>query len=107
MDNPLSKLELKYWYHVVMVSSIGFLLLSLYIPFIGVENVFVQKLSLGAFLIGLGEWINHPLQTALYPPSYHMPTGGITTGHPRNNKRIGILFVIIGICLIVWACFKA
>ncbi|MCG3706409.1 hypothetical protein L5F43_07915 [Aliarcobacter butzleri] len=105
MDNLLSKLELKYWYHVVMVSSLGFLLLSLYIPFIGVENAFVQKLSLGAFLIGLGEWINHPLQTKLYPPSYHMPTGGVTTGYPRNNSFMGILFDILGIALIIWGCF--
>ena len=106
MDNPLSNFKIQYWYHAIMVIS-GFLLLySLTVPLVGIDNSTVQKLSLGAFLIGLGEWINHPLQTKIYPPSYHMPIGGTTTGYPRNNQFIGILFDILGICLIVWGCFS-
>lgn len=106
MDNPLSNVKIQYWYHAIMVIS-GFLLLySLTVPLVGIDNSTVQKLSLGAFFVGLGEWINHPLQTKIYPPSYHMPTGGVVTGYPRNNSFMGILFDILGICLVIWGCFS-
>lgn len=106
MDNPLSKLKIDYWYHAIMVVSIVILIVALTIKLEGVNNSLVQLVSLGFFFIGLGEWINHPLQTSLHPPSIHMPTGGVTTGYPRNNKFIGILFVILGVFLIAFGIFS-
>ena len=55
-------------------------------------------ISLGAFFIGLGEWVNHPLQTGLLPASAHHPAG-VLTAHPRSNKPIGLLFVLLGIAV--------
>ena len=94
MDNPLSKLELKYWYHVLIAASIFFLFLSLTIPFVGIDNSMVQKLSLGTFFIGLGEWKNHPIQTR------YIPNGDIATSYPRNNSISGWVLNIIGLVFV-------
>ncbi len=100
MDNPLAKLNIDYWYHAVTVLSGVILFFSLFIEIQETSNSLVQLVSLGCFLIGLGEWINHPLQTKLHTPNEFMPTGGITSGHPRNNRFLGICFVMIGILLL-------
>lgn len=105
ITNPLEKLALEYWYHVVMAVSIVIFLLA----GSGVLKAFpvapVSLISLGSFFVGLGEWVNHPLQTSLRPADAYFP-GGVITGHPRNNKPVGILFVILGVVLIGFGIFK-
>jgi len=62
-------------------------------------------ISLGGFCVGLGEWINHPLQTSLLPPSaYH--AGGVLTGHARRASLTGSAFLILGLILIGWGVLK-
>jgi hypothetical protein len=61
----------------------------------GVENCIVQLFSLGAIFIGIGEWINHPLQTRIVP-------GYKITSYPRVNKFGGNVFDLLGIvCIII------
>ncbi len=105
MDNPLKNLELEGWYKVSIVISFSILILALTVELQGVDNNTVQLISLGGLFISLGEWVNHPLQTSLHQPSAYMPHGGTTTGHPRNNRPIGIFFDILGICLVIWGIF--
>lgn len=105
VTNPLEKLAIEYWYHALMVVSIIIFLLS----GAGVLKAFplipTATISLGSFFIGLGEWVNHPLQTMLKPANAYHP-GGILSGHPRNNKPIGVIFVIFGFALVFFGLYK-
>jgi len=65
----------------------------------GIENKHALLLSLGLFLVGIGEWINHPFQTVLVP-------FGKLTGHPRKNSPLGIAFDIAGVALVAVAIYK-
>lgn len=99
MSNFLSRLEIDYWYKAVLVVAVGFLALSLTVEFKGVENAHIALISLGCALIGLGEWINHPLQQAIMPPSSSYPGWGKLSGHPRRNTFLGNLLLIGGIAI--------
>jgi len=105
MDNPLSKLALDYWYHVLMVVGIVVFLAA----GAGLLPTFptapTALISLGVFFIGLGEWINHPLQTALIPATASFPSG-VISGHPRSPKILGIAFDILGLALICVGLYK-
>lgn len=103
--NPLSKLAIEYWYQAVMAGALILLILSLSVELVGIDNNVVQLLSLGAFFVGLGEWKNHPLQTALVPPSAYHPAGKIT-GHPRRSSLIGTLFDLLGVILVGLGLYK-
>ena len=99
MDNPLSKLALDYWYKVLMVVGIVVFILA----GAGVLKAFpvvpTALISFGVFWVGLGEWINHPLQTKIHPV-------GIIRGYHRNTKFIGIAFDALGLGLIVFGIYK-
>lgn len=99
MSNFLNGLKIDYWYKAVLVVAVGFLALSLTIEFKGVENGHVALISLGCALIGLGEWINHPLQQAIMAPSLDYPGWGKLSGYPRRNTLLGNLLLIGGIAL--------
>jgi hypothetical protein len=47
-------------------------------------------IAAGFCAIGIGEWMNHPLQTSV------IPLQAVITGHPRKNYPLGIAFVIAG-----------
>jgi hypothetical protein len=105
MENPLSRMALEYWYQVFMVVCvIVFLLCGA-----GMLKAFpvlpTAAISAGGFFLGLGEWINHPLQTTIVNPTAFQP-GGIITGHPRSNSAIGIMFVIVGIGLVGFGMYR-
>ena len=105
MDNPLSKLAPDYWYQVLMVVGIVVFILSGTGLLKTFPTVPTSLISLGVFWIGLGEWVNHPLQTTLMRGNASFP-GGVLSGHPRNQKAIGIAFDIIGVVLIVFGGYK-
>jgi hypothetical protein len=96
--NPLSKLVLDYWYKVIMaVSSVTFILCGMGL-LVAFPVALTASVSGGMFFIGLGEWVNHPLQTKILPANAYYPAGKIT-GHPRNNSFIGVFFVFIGLAI--------
>jgi hypothetical protein len=95
MENPLSKLALDYWYQVLMVVSFVVFLLSGSGVLRAFPTIPTALISLGGFCIGLGEWVNHPLQTSFLPPNAYRP-GGIVTGHPRRPNAVGIFFLLLG-----------
>lgn len=106
MENPLSKLALDYWYQVLMVvSAIVFLMAGA-----GVLKAFpvvpTAAISAGLFFVSMGEWINHPLQTRILPPTAYRP-GGVISGHPRSNSVTGIAFVLVGFALCVFGAYRA
>lgn len=102
--NPLAKLALDHWYQVLMVVCVVVFLLS----GAGILKAFpvppTAAISAGGFFIGLGEWINHPLQTVIMRATAYQP-GSVLAGHPRSNKIIGVAFVALGIALVVYGVY--
>ena len=95
----LGKIYLDKWYKIVMVFGYGTFLLTgagLLPLFDTSATAFI---SLGAALIGMGEFINHPFQTVL---TY----GGKLTGHPRNPRFFGALSDVVGGCLVLFGCYR-
>jgi hypothetical protein len=105
VENPLSKLALDYWYQVLMVVSIVVFLLSAAGVLKALPTVPTLLISFGGFWIGLGEWVNHPLQTKVYPGNAYYP-GLIGTGHPRSPNAIGNLFLFLGFVLVAAGIYK-
>jgi hypothetical protein len=102
MDNPLSKLALDYWYHVLMVVGIVIFLLCGAGLLKHCPTVPTAMASLGCFFFGLGEWINHPQRTAIrtvFP-------AGVITGHPRSANALGIAFDLLGAALIGFGLYR-
>jgi hypothetical protein len=100
MGDFFKNLQLDYWYKVALLASLVILVIALTTP-LQVSNHAVVLISLGGFLIGTGEWINHPLQEVV-----NRYQGYKVSGHPRNNKPLGILFVALGIGLLCFGIWK-
>lgn len=99
MTNPLQSLKIDYWYKAVLVISTVLLVIALTVPLQGVKNSIVALICLGGVFIGLGEWINHPLQTAV---GY----GYKITGYPRKVTFLGTIFVLFGLTLSCYGTYK-
>jgi len=103
--NPLEKLVIDYWYKAIAVAGFSVLMLSLTVDLVGISNNVVQLISLGAFFVGLGEWVNHPLQTTLLHATAYHP-GGMLTEHPRKFSFAGIILDFIGCLLVAVGIYK-
>lgn len=99
MSNPLQSLALDYWYKAVLAISTVLLIVSLTMPLQSVSNSCAQLLCLGGVFIGLGEWINHPLQT-------RVGAGFKITGYPRRFTFLGSVFVLLGFVCIYFGIAK-
>ena len=106
MDKSLTGLKIEHWYHVLVVLGAAGAVAALSIDLKGIANAHALSLFLGVLFIGLGEWINHPLQTKLMPPNVYVPGGGIISGNPRNPSLVGSLFDLLGFILICIAIYK-
>ena len=93
-NNPLSNLKIDRWYKALLVLAACVLIVSLSVEMKGVQNSVVQLISLGAIFVGIGEWINHPLQQKIGP-------GFKIAAYPRINTFGGNLFDFAGVVLII------
>lgn len=106
MDKLLTTLKIEHWYHVFIILGCVGMIVSLVFDLKGVANIDAFLLFTGVMLIGVGEWINHPLQTGIVRPNVYAPGGGIVRGHPRKNKFIGVSFDILGVVALAAAAYK-
>lgn len=106
MEKSFTGLKLEYWYHVFVALGAAGVIASLSVDLKGIANTHALMLSLGMFFIGIGEWINHPLQVRLMSPNLYMPGGGKLTSHPRSNQFLGVLFDLAGLGLAGAAMYK-
>ena len=106
MGESQSWLKVDHWYHLLVALGATGAIASLAVDVKGIANAHGLLLSLGTMFMGIGEWINHPLQTKLMHPTIYAPNGGIITGHPRNPSNLGNLFDVLGFVLLVVALFK-
>ncbi len=95
-QNPLSTLKIDYWYKILPVIGTITLILGLTVDVKGVSNILVQLVSVGVIFIGIGEWINHPLQTKV-------GAGFKITSYKRINTFAGNVWGLVGIGIISYA----
>lgn len=89
MTNPLQNLAINYWYKAFTVAGAFFLAVCLTVDIKVASNEVGALFSLGMFFIGLGEWINHPLQTRI---GYGLKF----TSYNRKACLLGNLFDVLG-----------
>lgn len=106
MDKFFSWLKIEYWYHVLILLGGAGAFVSLLFDLKSVPNKHALLVSLGILFIGVGEWINHPLQTKIVPPNVYLGGGGIISGHPRNSSLLGSLFDILGFIIMFIGIYK-
>ena len=95
-QNPLTALKIDYWYKILPVVATVTLIIGLTVEVKGVSNILVQLVSIGVIFIGIGEWINHPLQTGVGP-------GLKITSYNRINTIAGNTWDLLGAVIIVYA----
>lgn len=99
MANPLDNLKIDYWYKMLPVIGGLTLVLSLTTEMLVANNVTVSLLSLSAIFIGIGEWINHPLQVVI-------GHGCKLTSYNRKNIFWGNAWNVLGGALILYALYS-
>lgn len=104
MFNTLKNLELRDWYHIMIVIGFTLLLLSLTIQLIGVDNNVIQLASVGLITYGLGEVINHPYQERIDFLPDGTPLHG--KGYKRKNNLLGLFFILIAIIFFSLSAYK-
>lgn len=87
----LQKLTIDYWYKMLIPLSLSLFVLAITADLHVISNGSLVLLSIGLFMIGLGEWINHPYQEQISPDRTFK-----ITGHPRKLKPGGVILDAVG-----------
>jgi len=90
----LKNLDLRHWWIAVVASGIAFTTAAIAAQF--VPMIF---LGLGLLLFGIGEWIDHPIQTQL-GPNFKV------TSYPRHTTVLGFILDAVGIGLMCVGLYK-
>jgi len=86
----LKILSLDTWYKVVMWLGAGVLVASLFFQVHGdVTNAELQILSLGVFLLGLGEWKNYKSKSWIKPPNAYTGDAALMSSVVRSPDAVG------------------
>lgn len=93
-------MKIDYWYKSLAVVGAALFVFNGTSFFDRYPVVPLGFLSSGIFFIGLGEWINHPLKVRFIGP------GVWARGYNRSSCSLGIIFDILGCCLIVTGVVK-
>ncbi len=87
------------WYKLFIYAALLALITSLITEIKSININGIRLISLGCFLFGIGEWINHPL---------HLDerTNGILSYRDRKLCFLGVIFDSIGIIIIITGIVK-
>lgn len=101
----LKELKIDDWYKIFIIVGSAALIAGLTVQ-LTIDSTIVVVFSLAAISIGLGEWINHPIRTSIYPPGQILPTYTKIESYKRKPSLLGILFDIGGGVLCVVGFIK-
>ncbi len=102
----LKGLAIDAWYKALMYLGGAVFAMSLFVDVRGIGNVRAQLLSSGCFLIGLGEWKNHKVQSWIKPPNAYTGGAALMSATVRKPDFVGVLFEILGTALLCVAAWK-
>ena len=101
MNDVLKNLQPTTWYKALMVVSAPAFLIVL-----AMQRDALTKVFGGAFLVGLGEWKNHPRKEVQLRPTSAGQMAKITD-IPRKANWLGVLLQIVGLALILYGAYRA
>ncbi len=102
----LKGLAIDAWYKALMYLGGAVFAMSLFVDVRGIGNVRAQLLSSGCFLIGLGEWKNHKVQSWNKPPNAYTGGAALMSATVRKPDFVGVLFENLGTALLCVAAWK-
>ncbi|MFH1704148.1 MAG: hypothetical protein ABIB41_12135 [Nitrospirota bacterium] len=106
IGNFLKSLVIDTWYKALMYLGGVIFAVSLFVDVKGIGNVNAQLLSGSAFLLGLGEWKNHKIQSWIKPPNVYTGGAALMSTTVRKPDIIGIGLDVIGVALLCIAIWK-
>ncbi|EOV8217199.1 hypothetical protein ACOGYS_000200 [Edwardsiella piscicida] len=98
--NPIANMKIDYWYKVLVAVGVVLFILNGTSILSRYPTIPIAFLSVGMFLIGLGEWINHPFRARFIAPNL------VARGYSRYPCAIGIIIDIIGVILLIIGIIK-
>ncbi len=101
-SDTFKNLKLDTWYKVfVYLGGVAFLV-SLFVEIKGgMTNGQLQLLSLGVFLIGIGEWKNHKTVSWIKPPNVYTGGTALMETNERKPDLFGLACDLLGFLLII------
>jgi len=94
------------WYKAVMYVGAVLFAFSLFVEVKGLTNSQLQLLSGGAFLLGIGEWKNHKIESWIKPPNAYTGGAALVRSVVRKPDLVGYTFDLLGILLMVIAVWR-
>jgi len=92
----LANFNVEFWYKMFVLLGLAMMFLGLLMPVQTISNGSLMTMGLGVFLLGTGEWINHPFVTEIDPYLRFK-----AFGHPRRNSIGGVLLAVTGGLILV------
>jgi hypothetical protein len=89
MEIP-ARFQIEHWWHALALFGAVLAITALIAPIEQAFKWLIFIAGLGVFFIGVGEWINHPIQQRLIPPHAMFPAGValLAPGHPRVTLEV-------------------
>ena len=98
----MEKLKIDHWSKGVAAAFAALSLAS-----VAISNQYIFITSLGGFLFGIGEWINHPHQTSIVSPAASGYPGWLKgDGCLRRNSFYGVFIAALGAILFCFGVLK-
>ena len=103
-DSP-ARFKIDYWYKAFVVLGAAGTIAAVAFELKGIANAHALLVALGMFLLGIGEWVNHPFQSGFWHSG-----GGVgpwlISGHPRKPSNLGNIFDLLGLALLAAGLYK-
>lgn len=97
----MKTLSLDSWYKGVMYLGVAVLAISFFIDVKGITNSQLQLLAAGTFMIGLGEWKNHKVESGIKPANASVGDPVLMSTSIRRPDPIGIFLEWIGVLILI------
>lgn len=99
VPDVFKNLVLDTWYKaLVYIGGLGFIV-SLFAEVKGLTNGQAQLLTLGFFLIGIGEWKNHKTASWFKPPNVYTGGAALMSAKVRQPDGFGLTCDVLGVLL--------
>jgi len=113
VPDAFKNLTLDTWYKAfVYIGGLGFVA-ALFAEVKGLSNGQAQLLTMGFFLVGIGEWKNHKTATWLKPANVYSGGAALMSAKVRQPDGfgltcdfLGVLLMLIGVVSIIIKCVR-
>jgi hypothetical protein len=105
MTELFKGLKLDSWYMAVTYLGGVALLLSFFFEVKGISNNYLQILTGGIFLFGLGEWKNHKNESYIKPSNAYTGPAAYISYTVRRPDAFGLMLNLMGLIMITYGIY--